>query len=81
MSEKEKMRMFDLYRKLDAEGRKEEAIKVGKSIPLAPHLAMALKEVCGADYVITEGFNLSEAEAKYGKGWLNERATFTERTS
>lgn len=50
----------------------EEAKKIEMQIPLAPHLAMALKEVCGADHVKKSGFNLSEAEVKYGKNWLDK---------
>ncbi len=72
MSEEEKTKMFDLARKLEAEGKKDEAHEIAMKIPLAPHLAMALKEVCGADYVRNEGFNLSEAEAEYGKDWLDK---------
>ena len=41
-------------------------------VPLAPHLAMAAKEVFGVDYVRNSGFNLYEAEEKYGKDWLEK---------
>lgn len=72
MSEEEKTKMFNLVRKLEAEGKREEAEKIEMQIPLAPHLAMALKEVCGANHVRHSGFNLSEVEAKYGKDWLDQ---------
>ena len=64
--------LMNLSRKLRAEGREEEATKVAMKIPLAPHLAMALKEVYGAEYVRNAGFNLADAEVKYGTNWLDK---------
>ena len=51
-------------------GRLEEAEKLMRQIPLPPYLAKAAKEVYGADFLVENGYNLSEAEAEYGKGWL-----------
>jgi hypothetical protein len=51
-------------------GNKEAAVRIMKQIPLAPHLAKAAKEFSGADFLIKGGFNLSEAEAEFGPGWL-----------
>ena len=59
-----------------------EAIKAGEytkaselvrdyQIPVAPHIAMAIKNVRGAQHLIDKGYNLSEAEEKYGKDWLS----------
>lgn len=72
MSPEEKTKMFNLARKLEAEGKNEEAEKIEMQIPLAPHLAMALKEVFGSEHVKNSGFNLSEAEEEYGKDWLDK---------
>jgi hypothetical protein len=47
--------------------QEEEAEKVYKQIPLQPYLA---KEHFGADFLINYGWNLSEADAEYGRGWL-----------
>jgi hypothetical protein len=55
---------------LDREGKHEEALRVGKQVPLAPHLARAAKEMMGVDYLRQSGWNLSDAEAEYGKDWL-----------
>lgn len=51
-------------------GDYEEASRISKQLPLAPHLAMFLKEELGPENLITEGYDLSEAEAEYGKDWL-----------
>jgi hypothetical protein len=53
-------------------GKFEEAEKVRKQIPLAPHLAKVAKEKIGADFLIKYGFNLSEAEVEFGPDWLTK---------
>jgi 2-C-methyl-D-erythritol 4-phosphate cytidylyltransferase len=52
------------------EGKDEEALQLVKSVPLTPALAKNVKEVYGADYLANSGFNLLEADEKYGKDWL-----------
>jgi hypothetical protein len=55
---------------LEKQGHKEEARKLEHSIPLPPYLARWAKKRLGADFLIKTGWNLSEAEAEYGKDWL-----------
>jgi hypothetical protein len=43
-----------------------------KQIPLQPYLAKFAKEHFGAEFLIKEGWNLSEADAEYGPGWLTK---------
>jgi hypothetical protein len=43
-----------------------------KQTPLQPYLAKFVKEHLGADFLINLGWNLSEAEAEYGPGWLSK---------
>ncbi|GHT44040.1 hypothetical protein AGMMS49965_18980 [Bacteroidia bacterium] len=52
-------------------GLLEEADRVWKQIPLSPFWAKFWKDHCGPDLLIEAGFNLSEAEAEYGKDWLS----------
>ena len=52
-------------------GDKEGYSRLTRSIPLPPYLAKVLKEKVGADFLIINGYNLSEAEAEFGQGWLN----------
>ena len=54
------------------DGKKAVELVRDFQIPVAPHLAMAIKKVMGAQHLIDRGYNLSEAEAKYGKDWLTE---------
>jgi hypothetical protein len=51
-------------------GKLEEADRVWKQIPLAPYLAKWWKDMVGVEALLQQGYNLSEAEAEYGKDWL-----------
>jgi hypothetical protein len=52
-------------------GDREEENRLLLLLPLAPHLAKVAKEIWGKDYLLQEGFDLSEAEAAYGPNWLD----------
>jgi len=52
-------------------GDEKEYLRLTKTIPMPPFLAKIMKEKVGADYLINEGWNLSEAEAEFGPDWLN----------
>jgi len=43
-----------------------------KTVPMPPYLAKVAKEKIGKDFLINGGWNLSEAEAKFGQDWLNK---------
>ena len=55
-----------------ARGDVEAAKRVYQIIPLSPETAMAAKERWGAQYLIDGGYNLTWAEDKYGKNFINE---------
>jgi len=59
-------RAFEL---LDA-GDREGYHRVIRTAPMPPYLAKVFKEKVGADFLIDAGYNLSEAEAEFGKDWL-----------
>lgn len=52
-------------------GNHEDAAHWSRKIPLAPHLAVALKQILGIDELLKAGYNLSEAEKSYGQNWLH----------
>jgi len=54
---------------LDA-GDREGYTRLIRTAPLPPYLAKVMKEKVGADFLIDAGYNLSEAEAEFGKDWL-----------
>jgi len=56
---------------LDA-GDREGYMRLMKTAPIPPYLAKVLKEKVGADFLINGGWNLSEAEAEFGPGWLGK---------
>ena len=53
-------------------GDREGYIRLMKTAPVPPYLAKVIKEKVGADFLVKEGWNLSEAEAEFGSGWLNK---------
>ena len=66
--------------KLDISNRACELLKAGdregysrltKTIPLPPYLAKIAKEKIGPEFFIRTGWNLSEAEAAFGPGWID----------
>jgi hypothetical protein len=57
------------FRLMDA-GDEEGGISLMKTAPLPPYIAKVIKEKAGAEYLA--GWNLSEAEAEFGPGWLNK---------
>jgi len=59
-------RAFEL---LDA-GDEEGFSRVLRSAPMPPYLAKAAKDTIGVDFLINGGWNLSEAEAEFGRDWL-----------
>jgi hypothetical protein len=58
----------------EATGRKDyaEAARLSRLFPLAPHLAKAVKDMYGKDYLLSLGYDLSEADAEYGAGWIDQ---------
>jgi hypothetical protein len=57
---------------LEDQGKQEEAMKLRRSIPLAPYLAKFYKDYIGVDALLETGWNLTEAEAEYGYDWLTK---------
>jgi len=51
-------------------GDKEGENRLIKTVPLPPYIAKVIKDKVGSDYLINSGWNLSEAEAKFGSNWL-----------
>ena len=55
---------------LDA-GDREGDTRLIRTAPLPPYLAKIFKEKVGIKPLLESGWNLSEAEAEFGPGWLN----------
>jgi hypothetical protein len=60
------MKVIDLEKAGDCEG----ATRLLRTAPMPPYLAKVAKEKIGVDFLINGGWNLSEAEAEFGPGWL-----------
>jgi hypothetical protein len=57
---------------LKKQGKIEEYERTMKSLPMPPYLARAAKKFMGADFLIDGGWNLTEADAEYGSGWISK---------
>ncbi|MDR0641299.1 MAG: hypothetical protein LBG07_02435 [Treponema sp.] len=54
-------------------GKEEEAMAFHrKKTPMYPWLAKIIKEKVGADFLRKYEYNLTEAEAEFGPGWLDK---------
>ena len=56
-------------------GKGAEALALEKTIPVSPFLAKIIQEKAGADFLVRNNWNLQEAEAEFGPGWLTHRPT------
>ena len=65
----EKLALSGKAAELWKSGDKEGYIRLMKTTPIPPYIAKVIKEKAGAEYLA--GWNLSEAEAEFGTGWLN----------
>jgi hypothetical protein len=72
MTLKEKLAIGMRSIELEKQGKFEEAKRVQKQIPLAPYLAKFAKEKRGVDFLLNEGWNLTEAAEEYGSDWLSK---------
>jgi len=70
MTDEEKVDTAYQASMLSRAGDKEGYSRLIRSIPMPPYLAKVFKEKVGADFLIDAGYNLSEAEAEFGKDWL-----------
>jgi hypothetical protein len=53
-------------------GDNEGASRLIRTTPLPHYIAKVMKEKMGADFLVNGGWNLSEAEAKFGSNWLSQ---------
>jgi len=53
-------------------GDNEGYDRLMRTVPMPPYLAKVAKEKIGVDFLINGGWNLSEAEAEFGPGWLTK---------
>jgi hypothetical protein len=57
---------------LEDAGKYEEAQALRKAkIPLPPYTAKLIRDQIGVEYLRNSGYDLSLAEAKFGKDWLD----------
>lgn len=72
MTIEEKLEISNKAFELLEAGDREGYSRLTRSIPMPPYLAKVYKEKVGVEHLINGGWNLSEAEAKFGSDWLNK---------
>jgi hypothetical protein len=50
----------------------KEFLRITDILPANPNVAKAFKEVYGKEVILSSGRDLTEANLKWGEGWLNE---------
>jgi hypothetical protein len=70
MTEKEKAAIMMKSIAARNSGNEAEAHALIASLPLPSYLAKTAKKLWGADFLLSGGYNLSEAEAEFGSDWL-----------
>jgi hypothetical protein len=69
---KDRLSLWMQFVALKQAGKDAEAMAFRKKyMPLPAWGAKVMKKFCGADYIRSEGYDLSEVEAKLGKSWLD----------
>jgi len=72
--------ILTLYKKLTISNKAIEMIKAGdeeggrrllRTAPMPPYLAKIYKEKVGVKPLLDSDWNLSEAEAEFGRNWLD----------
>ena len=53
-------------------GDREGSDRIVSQVPIPPYIAKILKEKVSADFLRNGDFNLAEAEAEFGPGWLDK---------
>jgi len=71
MSHAEQMDIITKALAAAQDGDYEKEVSLARKFPLSPHLAKAARDIFGVKYL--EGWDLSEAEATYGKDWLERK--------
>lgn len=67
----EKEVILDAIYEANLAGDEDEAGRLMRKLPLAPGLAQIAKEMYGKEYLTSRGYDLSEANAEFGDGWLD----------
>jgi hypothetical protein len=71
MSKEESNAILHEASRLWEAGDKEGYFRVSKKLPLAPNLALMMRDDIGKEALLAEGWNLADAEIVYGKDWLD----------
>lgn len=72
MSKEESNAILEEATRLYEAGDREGYHRTIKKLPLAPNIALRMRDEIGKEALLAEGCNLADAEIVYGKNWLDE---------
>ncbi len=61
----------EFFAAIKRDAPEEEIRAIMMKVPISPKRALVMKRVYGKEFLLEE-FNLSEANAAFGEGWLDE---------
>jgi hypothetical protein len=61
-------KQFEAYNR----GDMDEFFRIGSQLPLDAYVAKGLRDVYGSRFIRKNNFDLTEAEMKWGKNWLDD---------
>jgi hypothetical protein len=72
MTKEEYWNLCDQLHAAEKRGDEKEYDRLLRIIPLNASAAKAAKETWGKEFIISSGFDVTEANIKYGERWLDE---------
>ncbi|MGL4209646.1 MAG: hypothetical protein ACRCTY_09700 [Candidatus Adiutrix sp.] len=72
MTDEDRDKLLDVISEAEEAGNEEEALRLKRMIPIGPIAAKAIKDYIPNGKELLKMFNMSEANAKYGDGWLDD---------
>lgn len=72
MTSHEELMIMKKSSELRKAGKDAEAQALFRTIPMTPEVAMVWKKYVGVEELKKSGWNLSAAEDRYGKDWLDK---------
>lgn len=71
MSKEEAAKIFAEANKYMQRGDMDGYFEWTMKIPLAPNIALRMRDEMGKEELLASGFNLADAEIVYGKDWID----------
>ena len=72
MSLDERLSIIMKAHEFSVAGDEEGYLRTMKAVPVPHYVAKVIKDKLGLEFLLSNGWNLSDAEAEYGSEWLRK---------